>query len=162
MYTNTKMLPQTEEAGLEIITTAQISNQFSQESPYISDTFSRESPKFQTGFHRVSPPDPRPEGRGPRRYFDFSGRESTPEAKREKRVGGSGSRVGSSPTYKLPLANGSLPTPEARVGSCGAWQRPAQSGSSSAGLGSWGEFSRPRLNSHPQWYHERRAVAQVF
>jgi len=27
--------------------------------------------------HRVSPPDPRPEGRGPRRFFDFSGREST-------------------------------------------------------------------------------------
>ena len=54
---------------------------------------------------------------GPRRCFDFSGRESTPEAKREKRVGGSGARVGSSPTYKLPLANGSLPTPEARVGS---------------------------------------------
>jgi len=40
----------------------------------------------------------------------------------------------------------------------GAWQRPAQSGSSSAGLGSWGEFSRP---SAPEWYHERRAVAHV-
>ena len=26
---------------------------------------------------RVSPPDPRPEGRGPRRFFDFSGRELT-------------------------------------------------------------------------------------
>ena len=25
----------------------------------------------------VSPPDPRPEGRGPRRFFDFSGRELT-------------------------------------------------------------------------------------
>jgi len=58
MYTNTKMLPQTEEAGLQIITTAQISNKFSQESPYISDTFSRESPKFQTGLH-VSKRSPR-------------------------------------------------------------------------------------------------------
>jgi len=40
-----------EEIRLEIITTFQISNQFSQESPYISNAFSRESPKFQTGFH---------------------------------------------------------------------------------------------------------------
>jgi len=40
----------------------------------------------------------------------------------------------------------------------GAWQRPAQSGPSSAGLGSWGEFSRP---SAPEWYHERHAVAHV-
>ena len=40
----------------------------------------------------------------------------------------------------------------------GAKQRPAQSGSSSAGLGSWGEFSRP---STPEWYHERRAVTNV-
>jgi len=43
--------PQTEEIGLEIITTAKISNNFSQESPYISSTFSREFPKFRTGFH---------------------------------------------------------------------------------------------------------------
>ena len=35
-----------------------------------------------------------------------------------------------------------LPTPEARVG-VGVWQRSAQSGSSSVGLGSWSEFSRP-------------------
>ena len=40
----------------------------------------------------------------------------------------------------------------------GAWQRPAQSGSSSVGLGSWGEFSHP---SAREWYHERRAVAHV-
>jgi len=39
------------ETGLEIITTAKISNKFSKESPYISNTFSRESPRFQTGFH---------------------------------------------------------------------------------------------------------------
>jgi len=39
-----------EEIGLEIMTTAKISNMFSRESPYISNTFSRESPKFQAGF----------------------------------------------------------------------------------------------------------------
>ena len=38
-------------SDLKIITTAKISNKFSQESSYISNTFSRESPKFQTGFH---------------------------------------------------------------------------------------------------------------
>jgi len=50
--------PQTEEIGLQIITTAKISNKFSRESPYISIPFSRESPKFQTGFHgsRVKSP----------------------------------------------------------------------------------------------------------
>ena len=42
-------MPQTEEIGLKIITTAKIINRFSQESPYISNTFSRESPNF--GFH---------------------------------------------------------------------------------------------------------------
>jgi len=41
--------PQTEEIGLEIISTAKISDRFSQESLYISITFSRESPKFETG-----------------------------------------------------------------------------------------------------------------
>ena len=40
----------------------------------------------------------------------------------------------------------------------GAWQRPAQSGSSSGGLGSWGEFSR---SSAPEWYHERCTVTHV-
>ena len=43
--------PQTEEIGLQIIATANISNMFSMESPYISNTIARESPKFQTGFH---------------------------------------------------------------------------------------------------------------
>jgi len=40
----------------------------------------------------------------------------------------------------------------------GPWQLPAQSGSSSAGLGSWIGFSRP---SAPEWYHERHAVTNV-
>jgi hypothetical protein len=48
--------------------------------------------------------------------------------------------------------------PPRRGSGVGAWQQPAQSGSSSAGLGSWGEFSRP---SAPEWYHERRTVAHV-
>jgi len=39
-----------EEIGLKIITTDQISNQFSRKSPYISNTFSRESLIFQTCF----------------------------------------------------------------------------------------------------------------
>jgi len=43
-------MPQTEDIRIETITTANISNKFSRESPYISNTFSRESPKFQTGF----------------------------------------------------------------------------------------------------------------
>ena len=43
-----RVWPRTEEIGLEIITTAKISNKFSRESPYISNTFSRETPKFQT------------------------------------------------------------------------------------------------------------------
>jgi len=34
-------------------------------------------PGTQPKARRVSPPDPRPEGRGPRRFFDFSGRELT-------------------------------------------------------------------------------------
>jgi len=50
--------PRTEEIGLQIITTAKISNKFSRESPYTSNMFSRESPKFQTGFH-VSKRSPR-------------------------------------------------------------------------------------------------------
>jgi len=41
---------------------------------------------------RVSPPDPRPEGRESRLFFDFLGRESTPEAKK----GEKGPTVGSS------------------------------------------------------------------
>ena len=44
-------IPRTEEIGLETITTGKISNNFSQESPYISNKFSRESLKFQTSFH---------------------------------------------------------------------------------------------------------------
>jgi len=41
---------QTEEIGLKTITTAKISNKFSQESPYVKlNMFSRESPKFVTG-----------------------------------------------------------------------------------------------------------------
>jgi len=43
--------PWTEEIGLQIITTAKISNKFSQESPYISNTISREPSKIQTSFH---------------------------------------------------------------------------------------------------------------
>ena len=38
---------------------------------------SNQSSKPCTVLQRVSPPDPRPEGRGPRRFFDFSGRELT-------------------------------------------------------------------------------------
>jgi len=34
-------------------------------------------PESSTHNMRVSPPDPRPEGRGPRRFFDFLGRELT-------------------------------------------------------------------------------------
>ena len=41
---------------------------------------------------RVTPPDPRPEGRESRLFFDFLGRESTPDAKK----GEKGPRVGSS------------------------------------------------------------------
>ena len=41
---------------------------------------------------RVSPPDPRPEGRESRLFFDFLGRESTPEANK----GEKGPRDGSS------------------------------------------------------------------
>jgi len=43
-------IPQTEEIGIKIITTANISNKISRESPYLSNTFYRESPKFQKGF----------------------------------------------------------------------------------------------------------------
>jgi len=46
-------VPRTEEIGLEIITTAKISNKFSRESPYISNIankVSRDSPKIQTIF----------------------------------------------------------------------------------------------------------------
>ena len=50
---------QTEEIGLKTITTAKISNKFSQESPYIKlNMFSRESPKFVTGL-QVSKRSPR-------------------------------------------------------------------------------------------------------
>jgi len=40
-----------EEIGLQIFTTAKISNKFSRESPQLSTRFSRESPIFQTSFH---------------------------------------------------------------------------------------------------------------
>jgi len=53
-----RMLPQTEETWLKIITTSKISIQFSLQSPYISNTFSRESPNLQTNFH-VSKRSPR-------------------------------------------------------------------------------------------------------
>jgi len=46
-----KSVPQTEEIGLKIITTAKMVNKVSQESSYISNTFSRESSQFQTVFH---------------------------------------------------------------------------------------------------------------
>ena len=55
--------PQTEEIGLEIITTAKISNKFSRQSPYISNMFARESPNFQPGFH-VSNQSPRHSKKG--------------------------------------------------------------------------------------------------
>jgi len=42
--------PLKEEIGIQIITTARVSNEFSRESPYISNTFSRESPNFQAHF----------------------------------------------------------------------------------------------------------------
>jgi len=44
-------MSRTDEIGLKILTTAEISNMFSRESPYISNMISRESPQFQTGFH---------------------------------------------------------------------------------------------------------------
>ena len=40
------ILPQTEDIGIEIITTAKISNKFLLESLYISNDFPRESPHF--------------------------------------------------------------------------------------------------------------------
>ena len=46
------VIPRTEEIGLEIITTAKISNKFSLNSPYISNTLYQKSPKFQTDFLR--------------------------------------------------------------------------------------------------------------
>jgi len=59
---------------------------------------------------RVSPPDPRPEGRESRLFFDFLGRESTPEAKKgEKgpRVGSSGREFASNVNpYRGPLPKG--------------------------------------------------------
>ena len=53
---------------------------------------------------------------------------------------------------RYPMCNsfGQLPRQGSGVG---AWQRPAQSGSNSVGLGSWSESSHP---SAPEWYHERR------
>ena len=59
-------VPQTEEIGRKIITTAKISYKFSPKSPYKSHTFSRESPKFQTQFHMRK--------RSPRRSKDLSGK----------------------------------------------------------------------------------------
>ena len=49
IYSHT-LVPRTEEIGLKIITTANISNTFSRESPYIWNTFPRESPTFHSGF----------------------------------------------------------------------------------------------------------------
>ena len=46
-----RVIPQTEEIGLQIIATAKISNKFSRESPYISNTISQESPNFHTSFY---------------------------------------------------------------------------------------------------------------
>jgi len=43
-------LPQTEEMGLNIITTAKISIKSSRESPYMSNMFLRKSPKFEKSF----------------------------------------------------------------------------------------------------------------
>jgi len=45
------LYPRTEEIVLKVITTAKISNKFSQESKYISNTLSRESPKIPTNFY---------------------------------------------------------------------------------------------------------------
>jgi len=50
MCTHTQACPQTEQIRLEIITTAKISDKFSQESEYISNTFSWESSNFPTSF----------------------------------------------------------------------------------------------------------------
>ena len=47
---------QTEEIGLKTITTVNVSNKFSLESPYISNTFARESPQFHTSFQCVIEP----------------------------------------------------------------------------------------------------------
>ena len=44
------MYPQTEEIGLNVITTVKIFNKFSRKSPYRSNTISRESPNFHTSF----------------------------------------------------------------------------------------------------------------
>ena len=52
------MTPQAEEIGLEIITTANISNEFAREFPYISNTFLGESSNFQKKNH-VSKRSPR-------------------------------------------------------------------------------------------------------
>jgi len=54
-------MPQTEEIGLRIISTAKIPNKFSRESLCISNTFSWESPKFHTSFHvcKRSPSHPK-------------------------------------------------------------------------------------------------------
>jgi len=59
-------IPQTEEIGLEIITTAKISNKFSRGSPNISIKFLRESPKFDNKIHGNK--------RSPRHSKDLSGK----------------------------------------------------------------------------------------
>jgi len=51
------VIQQTEEIGLQIITTAKISNEFSRESAHISNMSCRESPKFHTNF-RLSKQSP--------------------------------------------------------------------------------------------------------
>ena len=48
------MSPHTEEIGLQIITTAKISNKFSQEFPYISNTFLRSPQNFKQVFTWVN------------------------------------------------------------------------------------------------------------
>ena len=58
---------------------------------------------------------------------------------------------------RYPMCNSFCQLPRQGSG-VGAWQRPAQSGSSSAGLGSWSEFSR---TSAPEWYHKRCTVTNV-
>jgi len=66
MQCNPSASPQAEEIALKIVTTAQNSNEFTQESPYISNTFSRESPNVLTCFHgskRKSPSLKRVDGK---------------------------------------------------------------------------------------------------
>jgi len=119
--------------------------------------FSREN-QTKAGYKRVSPPDPRSEGQDSRLFFHFEGRESTldpPNEEKGRRVESLGREFASSDAAAAEKRNSFC----SRQGSGdGAWQWPAQSDSSSVGLGSWSEFSRP---SPPKWSHERRAVTNV-